>query len=127
MVLHGTMCIHRKSGFLVFPESANYFDFPQSYSLRMRKTTKFSLFFSVFFVFLCFSLFLLLRFTHFFCKIFWTGEQNPQTFSLFGCMGLGLRDSGTPGLQDSRTPKLQDSRIATLNPSVKGLYHRKLI
>ena len=29
---------------------------------------------------------LLSRFTHFFRKIFWTGEQTPQTFSLFGCM-----------------------------------------
>ena len=29
---------------------------------------------------------LLLRFTHFFHKIFWTGEQTLQTFSLFGCM-----------------------------------------
>ena len=37
--------IHPKSGFPGFPESANYFDFPQSYSLRTHKTTKFSLFF----------------------------------------------------------------------------------
>ena len=29
---------------------------------------------------------LLSRFTHFFRKIFWTGEQTPQIFSLFGCM-----------------------------------------
>ena len=58
--------IHPKSGFPGFPESANYFDFPQSYSLRTRKTTKFSLFFSVFVVEIC-TLFL-------------------QNFSLFGCM-----------------------------------------
>ena len=28
------------------------------------------------------------RFTHFFRKIFWTGEQTPQTFPLFGCMRI---------------------------------------
>ena len=92
------VCLHPKSGFPGCPESANYFDFPQSYSVRTRETIKFSLFslfFSVFLCFslfflcfsLCFSLFLLLRLTHFFRKIFWTGEQNPQTFSLFGCLG----------------------------------------
>ena len=43
--------IHPKSGFPGFPESANYFDFPQSYSLRTLKVTKFSRFFLFFSVF----------------------------------------------------------------------------
>ena len=27
-----------------------------------------------------------LKFPYFFRRMFWTGEQTPQTFSLFGCM-----------------------------------------
>ena len=40
---HSDDCIHPKSGCPGCPDSANYLDFPQSYSLRTRKTTKFSL------------------------------------------------------------------------------------
>ena len=58
------VCIHPKSGCPGCLDSANYIDFPQSYSLRTHKTTW--LCFSLFF--LSFSLFLLLRFTHFSAK-----------------------------------------------------------
>ena len=73
-----------------------------------------------------------LRFTHFFRKIFWTGEQTLQTFSLFGCMifmyiflkasnveqhGLFLNTSA----DHLRLFELTKSRSAKANQNSKGV------
>ena len=85
------VCTHLKSGFPGCPESTNYFDFPQSYSLYSFSVfLSFSLSFSIFLffslVFSFTSLFFLFYFSVFLCFCCW----DLRTFSA-KYFGLGSR------------------------------------